>query len=516
MTDSVLTAPDDLSPPQSDPPSDPSPSEPASDPPYPSGKASWPHSRLFFRYPTPLATGWALESAMRGPHLMSNIFVAKALLDYATMEAGCDPNTTDVDGPCESRVHGFLPSSLLTNMVLVSGLLGAALMPVVGSVVDHTKHRRLVGRASWVGLVLVHATLMCASERNWLWMAGVQVCGRVVDLTHLMVSYAYLPEITDDSVELSRLSSSFNVKQYGCGAVFLGCVGAAAYVLNLKSGGTVVLSQITVLTITLLLGATAWCSNLFPPRAALSAVPKGSYVITAGFRKLADTGSKIITKYRPLRWMIVTMMLAEAASNTFTQIAITYTSEVLAMSANQVSATIFVLLLAIVPGSAFMAYLSNKLDPIRSYRLSLFYFGSVQLLASILLQSPANANLCYAFAAAWGFGFGWMHPAQRVLFATIIPHGQETEMMGIYTFSGQALLFLPPLLFSMLNEAGYHMSIGLGSLSVFFLGASVCAGGIGSYGEATKFMGRAGSSGDKAQAEESVEVGPKTIVATNL
>jgi len=464
----------------------------------PASSGTWPYSRLGFNYASPIATGWALESASRGPHIMSNIFVAKALLDYATAEAGCDPLAAV---PCSRRVHGFLPSSLLTNMVLVSGLLCAAIMPLVGSIVDHTPYRRALGRASWAGIMAVHATLLFANPSNWLSMAGVQVFGRVVDLTHLIITYAYLPEITDDPTELSRLSSSFNVKQYVTSALFLGSVGAAAAALKLGSGGTVVLSQSVVLVVTFLLMGAAWATDLFPPRPALSAVPPGSRLVCAGFRRLWRTILKIFTTYRPLRWMIVTLVLAEAASNTFTQVAITYTSQVLGMDGTDVSAMIFVLLLATVPGSAFMAYFSEKTDPAWSYQASLAFFGTVTIAASMLLHGPDDVGLCYLFAVAWGFGFGWMHPAGRTLYATIIPVGQETEMMGIYTFSGQVLLFAPPLLFSYLNEAGYPMSFGLGSLGMFFFAAAMCAGAMGSFEEAQVAVGRGKASVEGVEVE---------------
>jgi len=51
---------------------------------------------------------------------------------------------------------------------------------------------------------------------------------------------------------------------------------------------------------------------------------------------------------------------------------------------------------------------------------------------------------------------------------TIIPKKQEAEMMGLYIFTGQALLFLPPFIFSALNESGYPMNYGVACLGMFF------------------------------------------------
>jgi MFS-type transporter involved in bile tolerance (Atg22 family) len=55
-----------------------------------------------------------------------------------------------------------------------------------------------------------------------------------------------------------------------------------------------------------------------------------------------------------------------------------------------------------------------------------------------------------------------------IFFTTVTPTGQETELMSLYLFCGQVLSWLLPLLFTILNEAGVSMSIGLASLNVFF------------------------------------------------
>jgi MFS-type transporter involved in bile tolerance (Atg22 family) len=56
--------------------------------------------------------------------------------------------------------------------------------------------------------------------------------------------------------------------------------------------------------------------------------------------------------------------------------------------------------------------------------------------------------------------------------------------MGIYIFSGSVLAWLPPLLFSLLNEFGASMNIGLASLNVFFVGGFALLYTIGDYDEA--------------------------------
>lgn len=71
--------------------------------------------------------------------------------------------------------------------------------------------------------------------------------------------------------------------------------------------------------------------------------------------------------------------------------------------------------------------------------------------------------------------------AERYLTCTIIPKGQDAELMGLYLFSGQVLTWLPPLVFAAMNEAGVSIRISMLSLLVFWFIAIVCLQCMGSY-----------------------------------
>jgi len=49
-----------------------------------------------------------------------------------------------------------------------------------------------------------------------------------------------------------------------------------------------------------------------------------------------------------------------------------------------------------------------------------------------------------------------------------IPRGQESELSGFYTYCRSILTWLPPLIFTAMNESGIAMTWGLLSLVIFF------------------------------------------------
>ena len=58
--------------------------------------------------------------------------------------------------------------------------------------------------------------------------------------------------------------------------------------------------------------------------------------------------------------------------------------------------------------------------------------------------------------------------------------------MGIFLLAASILAWLPPLLFSMLNEMGMKMAWGLASLDLFFILATLCLLNVGDYDKAVE------------------------------
>lgn len=69
---------------------------------------------------------------------------------------------------------------------------------------------------------------------------------------------------------------------------------------------------------------------------------------------------------------------------------------------------------------------------------------------------------------------------------TIIPKHKDAELMGAYLFFGQILAWLPPLVFTALNEAGISIRINMLSLILFWFISVVCLQIMGPYENALR------------------------------
>ena len=92
-----------------------------------------------------------------GPILMSNVFLSAAFITLAEKEIGCHYSDDAIDHEECGTVYGFKPSSLITNIGTITGILSACLVPFIGAVIDCTDYRRKVGASSALLMMVIQA-----------------------------------------------------------------------------------------------------------------------------------------------------------------------------------------------------------------------------------------------------------------------------------------------------------------------------------------------------------------------
>ena len=122
---------------------------------------------------------------------MSNVFLSTALITLAERSVGCDDN----DEVCEGKVYGFRPSSLITIIATISGLLSAFLLPIIGAVVDYTRHRKGLAITFTALVMTIQAIQIGTVQATWFVMAVLQAINGFFYQALMVAAYAYLPEI---------------------------------------------------------------------------------------------------------------------------------------------------------------------------------------------------------------------------------------------------------------------------------------------------------------------------------
>mmetsp|Transcript_46906 Transcript_46906/g.142093 ORF Transcript_46906/g.142093 Transcript_46906/m.142093 type:complete len:460 (+) Transcript_46906:162-1541(+) len=401
---------------------------------------------------------------------MSNIFLSTALISIASISAGC----TDMEAgeTCQESVYGFKPSSLITNIALVSGLISAFCLPVIGAIVDYTPYRRLVGIFSAVFITVVQGVQIWLTDSTWFPMAILQAINGFMYMVQVLAVYAYLPDLGRlvGPRKMAWYSALYTMCQFGAQATYL--LLNVALSLALGWGGQDVrnaqLSQGICVAWLLLSFIPGW--RKLPRVNALRSRPANKGLVRIGFSQVWHTILGINRHYGSgLRWYFLAVVFAESGANAFTVVSVTFMMEVLGMNGTEVAIVFLITLIASIPGSKLGQYIAKRTDPIVSWKINLIVFSAITIVGSFVLTGPSMKNVCYIFGVLWGIMLGWFYPLENVTFTLLVPKGQESELSGFYTYCRSILTWLPPLIFTVMNESGLHMKWGLISLVIFLM-----------------------------------------------
>ncbi|KAI2499021.1 Vacuole effluxer Atg22-like protein [Fragilaria crotonensis] len=420
-----------------------------------------PHVLRFDNSPTD-ATGLSLDYLARACIVMSTVFLGPALLDLSTQAAHC-PNMQD----CDERVFGMKPSSLLTNIAMLSGFLSAISMPLMGAVVDHTSYRKQVGSFTAYALSIVKGLETMISIDTWMYVAFCQVITGVLYSTHITVTYAYISELSKDTAEQTKYNSYYFVIMYVSILLFIAEVMFAATWIGTDTVGTAKVSQVLTCVSTTIYFVIGW-TTLFTNRPPSTTLEDGQWLVTAGFIKLWKTSRHISSELPAMQMLMLSIMCSEAALATLVSIATTYMVHFLAMSTMEVGTAFLIILIMGIPGAKLGEWLALTLNPRWSAMLALQFFMVTTAMAAWVLDRPDRKQYMNIFGFLWGTGLGWLHPQNTTMFIALTPNHSQTEYMGIYNFAQSIIGWLPPLVFTIMNERGVEMNFGLASLNVFF------------------------------------------------
>lgn len=429
------------------------------------------------------ATAQAMDSAAKGVLHSSAAFLGPALIQLATATAReqC-PDCTEA----ELRIYGFHPSSVLTLASVVATLSTALCLPLLGAMLDRSHHRKTSGAITGYLLIAINAAQIATSRAHWRWFLASHVAADFLFILHSMILLAYLQNLTTNTKALSRYTSKFAVVQFSSMAVFM--LGMTVYARHWSSGDILLTSRVAHVissTWSLVFIGYSWLF-LFTKRGPRVLVERGT-MVGDSVRGLWTSVQAIRQDYPALKWMLFTILWSpEMGSGSHLSMYSTLQKSLLQMNSGQVSLSALIVLASTVLGARLSGYLCARYHALFSFRLNLIVLAATNAAMAIMIQGPEQVRLFYCFSIGVGLSLGWLTPTERVLFCTLAPAGHEAEMMGVILCVHSAAAWVPPLLFSAVNEAGYSLQWALLSQNALLLSALVLSSGIGAYDEAVR------------------------------
>ncbi|GMH84130.1 hypothetical protein TrST_g12285 [Triparma strigata] len=430
----------------------------------------------------PLATQYILDSAAMGTNVMSGLFLGTALLAMAS-NPGCEGEGAGEGGQpdADPTVSFFFTemrsSSILAVMATVSGLGCAFLLPIIGAIVDYTPHRRKLAIISAFLLTLINASQVEVGKSTikWKTVGYLQVAAAWIYQIHNVTKFAYLPELSSSSLTISSINSRNTGVQFFAQFLFLLIVIVSSTLINSNSSNllknditTARLSQLLTASFSAYAFTSSW--SKFPSVDRLHSLPSPpTSLLKTSFNQVLKTFRTLTLHSPTLSSYLLCLSLTEAASNSFTSIAVTYTTNVLDMTAEESGILFLIVLASAAPGSYItQKYVTSKIGLVRSFGFCLGAWSLITVLAPLFLSGPSAKSVSYVFGFFWGVLFGWYYPTSTTLYVSLIPEGVNGEIMGVFVFTGQAFTWMPVMVFGGLNERGWGMGWGLVVVGIFF------------------------------------------------
>jgi len=407
------------------------------------------------------ARAWAWNSAAQGLVIVNQIFLAVALLRLAVRSAGCED--LGVGEECSNRVYGMRPGSLLTTMTAVTGILSSIVLPPIGALIDRSSYRRGAGIVTATFVVANSATNLIISENTWFIVLMLTVVGTLAYFIHLMVMYSYVPELTDDVEKLTTYNGTYIAIRTAVMAPVLPTVLGLAYLINqrgkkveMRSLEFDVLLAKTSQVICLVLSSiffflTFWKGLKMRP-------PKIQEESTKNKAKIIETAKDIYTKNPSLFWYLLALIPLANTAMAFASITLTFMTAFLDMDSSFIAMTILIFTLSGIVGSKIHPLIAKKINLMNDLKINVLCWIALCVGTGLLVNNSGKRNLFIGLSVLWGMIFGWAVPSMRTVYITLIPQGQEAEYMGIYILFSGGFVWLPPLLFTILNELGIAMN----------------------------------------------------------
>lgn len=259
--------------------------------------------------------------------------------------------------------------------------------------------------------------------------------------------------------------------QFACQMTYMVIIIATGIALGADNVLIGQISQGLCVPVLIFLWGFGWF-KFFPKVEAKRKLPEGENLYKAGFKQLYRTmWNKINSNYKnSLRWYFLALTFAEAGANAFTVCAVTFLVEVVKMNGIETGIVFFVVLLFCIPGAKLCELVAKKTNFITAWKLNMIYFVIITAIFSFVLGNGTKI-VTYVAAVFWGIALGWFYPAENGLFATMVPEAQATEMAGLYNFCTLIISWIPPFVFTAMNEADVPLSYGLLHLVAYLLAA---------------------------------------------
>lgn len=359
--------------------------------------------------------------------------------------------------------------SFFPYVVSLSVLFQVVFLPVLGAVADYSHRKKqmlaafaYLGAFATMGMYFLQGT-------HYLWGGALFLIANLSFGASVVFYNAFLPEIAVPEERDSVSSMGWALGYLGGGLLLMMnlILITKAAVFGLDMGQAV--------RISLASAGVWWAIFTVIPLMALKSrqpirrLPPDANVLTAGFRQLRDTLSRVWKHPQTLLFLSAYLLYNDGI-----QAVITLTSEFgqeeLGLSISTLTTVILMVQFVAFFGSILFNFIAKGVGAKQAVILSLLVWTGTLIYAYGFLKTTLEF---FILAAVIAVVLGGSQALSRSIYSMMIPKGREAEYFSLYEVSERGTSWLGPLLFGLSLQFTGSYRIAIVSLVIFFIAGFV-------------------------------------------
>jgi MFS-type transporter involved in bile tolerance (Atg22 family) len=404
-------------------------------------------------------------------YIFSGVWAAYLLMIFNTQVLVVAEIAADAEGNLP-QFFGIRWSNAITLPASIGAFSMLILGPLIGSMADYTPHRKLFGGIAVVVTIGCFALHIFISNSFLGVILAFSILGNVSYLSVYMLYRApYLPELAVGP-EVAKLSAKGYLIMILSQIFFMGffvgigrAFGGTNPYNNMRSAciAAVIITSVLALIVLKYMGYREASSKLQP----------GENILTIGFKSVFNAFKEMSDNYTQLRRFLFFSSFANASFNAALALGTTYLIGI-GMSSLEVSAALSVGVIFGICGPLVVYYLLGKNMSIRKIMLMtvVLFFCVIMLLP---LLASIHLGLLLIIMGALGISLGMWLSCGQAFFAELCPGGKEATFTGCYMFANKVCDWMPPLIFSIVNQvtgnitAAYYTAVPIFIIVAIFI-----------------------------------------------
>ncbi len=355
------------------------------------------------------------------------------------------------------------PASFFPFAISLSAIVQVLVLPMIGTIADHTDHKKALMMAMAYGASGLTAALFLVTGTTVVLGGLLFILASLGYAAAGVVYNSYLPEIAPPELR-DRVSSGGFAYGYLGGGLWLAAnfvmilvIDDDAVAVRLSLGGTGLWAAIFIF---------AFTQRHLRARPASRTKPAGAGWVRFSLGSILATAKEMRSRYPVTFRYLLAYLIFNDGILTVIAVATSFAADELDAEAETLLLLVLLIQFVAVPGALGFGRLAERFGSKRSLQWNLVVWACLVIYAYLQLDSIPKL---WVMGTILAFVLGGSQAISRSLYSQMIPAEKEAEYFGFYEIASRGTSWIGPAAFGIVNQITGSQRQAILSLILFFV-----------------------------------------------